>query len=118
MTDGIGRIFGGNNYGVGGYVHQRNNEAKNDASQAPVQNYDEMLVDPAKVMDFMAANHILVPVAETTKVGEVDDATRTRVEGYMDQFEMIYDIVVREFGEKNAPSVMDLVMDKLMGMDA
>ena len=64
------------------------------------------------------ANHILVPVAETTKVGEVDDATRTRVEGYMDQFEMIYDIVVREFGEKNAPSVMDLVMDKLMGMDA
>ena len=27
MTDGIGRIFGGNNYGVGGYVPQRKEEA-------------------------------------------------------------------------------------------
>ena len=29
MTDGIGRIFGGNNYGVGGFVPQRK-EAQED----------------------------------------------------------------------------------------
>ena len=118
MTDGIGRIFGGNNYGVGGYVPQRNDEAKNDAPQAPVQNYDEMLVDPSKVMDFMAANNIFVPTTETTKVGDVDAATQERVVGYMENFEAIYDMIVKEFGEENASMVMDLVMDKLIGMAA
>ena len=118
MTDGIGRIFGGNSYGVAGYVPQRNDEAKNDAPQAPVQNYDEMLVDPSKVMDFMAANNIFVPVAETTKVGEVDAATQERVGNYMEQFETYYALIAQEFGEENAPLVMDLVMDKLMGMVA
>jgi hypothetical protein len=118
MTDGIGRIFGGNNYGVGGYVPQRNDEAKNDEPQALAQNYDEMLVDPAKVMDFMAANNIFVPVAEATKVGDVDAATQERVGNYMEQFETYYALIAQEFGEENAPLVMDLVMDKLMGMVA
>ena len=31
---------------------------------------------------------------------------------------MIYGVVVNEFGEENAPLVMDLVMDKLMGLAA
>ena len=118
MTDGIGRIFGGNNYGVAGYVPQRNNETKNDMSQAPMQNYDEMLVDPSKVMDFMAANNIFVPTTETTKVGDVDAATQERVANYMEQFETYYALIAQEFGEENAPLVMDLVMDKLMGMVA
>ena len=119
MTDGIGRISGGNNYGVGGYVPQRNDEAKNDVPQAPAQNYDEMLVDPAKVMDFLAANNYFVaPTSETAPAGEVDEATRTRVEGYMENFEMIYGVIVEEFGEELAPYVMDIVMDYLVGMAA
>ena len=119
MTDGIGRIFGGNNYGVGGYLpQQRNEEAKNEAQQAQVQNYEETQVDPSKVMDFMAANNFFVAPAETTKVGEVDAATQDRIAGYMENFEVIYDVIVKEFGEENAPLVMDLVMDKMMGMVA
>ena len=118
MTDGIGRIFGGNNYGVGGYVPQRKDESNNEVAQAPVQNYEETQVDPSKVMDFMAANNFFVAPAETTKVGEVDAATQERVVGYMENFEAIYDMIVKEFGEENASMVMDLVMDKLIGMAA
>jgi hypothetical protein len=34
----------------------------------------------------------------------------------MERFEEIYAIVEQEFGPELAPAVMDLVMDKLMGM--
>lgn len=119
MTDGIGRIFGGNNYGVGGYVPQRKEEdvPQNKPAQAPV-NYEETQVDPSKVMDFLASNNYFVAPVETTAPGEVDEATKERVVGYMENFEMIYGVVVNEFGEENAPLVMDLVMDKLMGLAA
>ncbi|MBE7712064.1 MAG: hypothetical protein E7Z92_08020 [Cyanobacteria bacterium SIG31] len=118
MTDGIGRIFGGNSYGVGGYVPQRNEESKNEAPQVPVQNYEETQVDPSKIMDFMAANNFFVAPVENKGVAEVDEATKSRVESYMENFEMIYGIVVDEFGEENAPMVMDFVMDSLIGMAA
>ena len=119
MTDGIGRIFGGNSYGVGGYVpQQKNEESKNEVAQAPLQNYEETQVDPSKVMDFMAANNLFVAPVRTGAVGELDAVTQERVVGYMENFESIYDVVVKEFGEENAPMIMDLVMDKLIGMVA
>ena len=120
MTDGIGRIFGGNNYGVGGYVPQRKGEeAPQDlTAKAPVQNYEETQVDPSKVMDFLAANNFFVAPVETKGATEVDEATRARVESYMENFEMIYSVIVEEFGEELAPDVMDMAMDHLMGMAA
>ena len=119
MTDGIGRIFGGNNYGIGGYVSQRKEEeTQQNVTQAPVQNYDETQVDPAKVMDFLAANNYFVAPAETKTIGEVDAATQERIAGYMENFELIYGIIVDEFGEELAPDVMNIAMDYLMGMAA
>ena len=119
MTDGIGRIFGGNSYGVGGYVPQRKEEeAPQNKPAQPQVNYEETQVEPSKVMDFLANNNYFVAPVETVAPGEVDDATKERVAGYMENFEMIYGVVVEEFGEENAPLVMDLVMDKLMGMAA
>ena len=119
MTDGIGRIFGGNNYGVGGYAPRRNEEANEEATtQAQVPNYEETQVDPSKIMDFLSANNYFVAPTEKVGVGEVDAATQERVAGYMERFEIIYDVILKEFGEENAPLVMDLVMDKLMGMVA
>ena len=119
MTDGIGRIFGGNNYGVGGYVPRKNEETAPDATpHQQVNNYEEMQVDPDKIMDFMAANNFFVAPVETKGAGEVDEATRARVEGYMENFEMIYGVIVQEFGEELAPDVMDFCMDYLMGMAA
>ncbi len=121
MTDGIGRIFGGNSYGVGGYVPQRKGEEapQNAAAQAPAINYEETQVDPSKVMAFLESNNIFVaPQTQGVTPAGVDPQTQDRVAGYMEQFEMIYGIVQEEFGEENAPMVMDFVMDSLIGMVA
>lgn len=117
MTDGIGRIFGGNNYGVGGYVPSRKDEdaPQNAPAQAPAVNHEETQVDPNKVMEFMASNNFFAaPVASTP--AELDAVAQDRIAGYMENFEMIYGVVEKEFGAKLAPAVMDLVMDSLMGM--
>ena len=116
MTDGIGRIFGGNSYGVGGYFPQKHEETKNDVPQAPVQNYEETQVDPTKVMDFLANNIFVAP--KTTTPVELDPEAQDRIGNYMEQFENYYALIAEEFGDENAPMVMDLVMDKLMGMVA
>ena len=120
MTDGIGRLSGYGNYGVGGYMPQRktdvNKENVEQNPQAQVQNHEETQVDPSKVMDFLASNNFFIAAPQTSEVSELDSATQERVAGYMEQFEMIYGVVQEEFGEELAPAVMDLVMDKLMGM--
>lgn len=120
MTDGIGRLSGYGNYGVGGYVPQRRGDVSKEANpqdSALVNNHEETQMDPSKVMEFLASNNFFVAApAAGAEVGEVDDATQDRVAGYMEQFEMIYGVVQEEFGEELAPAVMDVVMDKLMGM--
>lgn len=120
MTDGIGRLSGYGNYGVGGYVPQRRSgisKEENQNEQALVNNnHEETQVDPSKVMEFLASNNFFVAAPTAANVGEVDAATNDRVAGYMEQFEMIYGVVQEEFGEELAPAVMDVVMDKLMGM--
>ena len=120
MTDGIGRLSGYGNYGVGGYMPQRktdvNKEGSEQNQQVQSQNYEDTQVDPSKVMDFLASNNFFIAAPQTSEVSELDSATQERVAGYMEQFEMIYGVVQEEFGEEMAPAVMDLVMDKLMGM--
>ena len=128
MTDGIGRLSG-YGYGIGGFMPRNNKEevAKDNQQQAPVADNKpaETQVDPSMVMEFLANNNFFVaPQAASKEVTDVegaaalDSATQDRVAGYMEQFEMIYGIVQEEFGEEMAPAVMDVVMDKLMGMAA
>ena len=121
MTDGIGRIFGGNNYGIGGYGQpKRNEEAQQNANeQVPTNNYNDTQLDPAKIMDFMANNNYFVaPAKDVASPVAVDAATQDRVEGYMENFEVIYDVISREFGEELAPMVFDFCMDYLIDMAA
>ena len=66
----------------------------------------------------MANNNYFIAPVKATTVGTVDAATQDRITGYMENFELIYGIVAEEFGEENAPMVMDFVMDRLMGMAA
>ena len=117
MTDGIGRIFGGNSYGLGGYVPQRKEE---EAPQDTVvtNNAADTQVDPAKVMEFMANNNFFVAAVKKDEFPEVDAATRARVENYMENFEMIYSVIVNEFGEDLAPDVMEIVMPRLLEVAA
>lgn len=112
MTDGIGRIFG-SNYGVGGYAPQRKNETEEKTqAQAPAAQNNEQ-VDPSKVMDFLSANNIFVPVKSEKSV-EVTPELRSRIDGFMENFDTYYSIVEREFGKDMAPTVMDLISDRLM----
>ena len=117
MTE-INRIFGNNNYGFG-FGAKKQEEPKEAEVKEAVKDYKETQVDPSRVMDFLAANNFFVaPVESKSVAGEVDAATRARVEGYMENFEMIYGVIVEEFGEELAPDVMDMAMDYLMGMAA
>ncbi len=123
MTDGIGRLSGYGNYGVGGYMPQRKQEdvskEQNPQEQGLVNNYEETQVDPSKIMDWMAANNNFANVinAPAQVEGIVTDPTiEERVAGFMENYEYFMTIIEQEFGEELAPSVMDVVMDKLMGM--
>lgn len=116
MTDGIGRIFGGNNYSVGGFVPQRKESQEETVQQQAVQPQREE-IDPSKVMEFLNANNIFVtPNTTATTPAELDPEVQDRVVNYMERFEELYGIVENEFGKDMAPDVMDLVMDKLMGL--
>ena len=119
MTDGIGRI-GGGNYGYTGYGLSRQGEEmpKDPTAEKNLNNYEETQVDPSRVMDFLAANNFFVaPVGKATP-GDLDGETKERVAGYMENFEIIYGVIAKEFGEELAPMVMDFTMDYLMGMAA
>ena len=121
MTNGIDGLKGYGNFGVGGYIpNRRNNDVAKQEEQQPQtqQNYEETQVDPSKVMDFLSQNNFFVKETKTTEVNPLDNATQDRIGGYMEQFEMIYGVIQEEFGEEFAPLVMDMVMDKLMGLAA
>jgi len=113
----VNGINGFGNYGVGGYVPQRKEEAaKEEQAQQPVvQRNEEQLVDSSKVLEFMEANNILV-TPKTTTPAELAPEVQDRVVNAMERFEAIYPVVVNEFGEELAPAVMDLVMDTLLDM--
>lgn len=118
MTSNIGPVSGGSNYGVNPYDYKRKEEEapQNAPAQAPVDNHEETQVDPNKVMEFMANNNLFVKPTGTTTPPELDPECRERVANSMERFEVIYGLISEEFGEELAPAVMDLVMDKLMGM--
>ena len=123
MTDGIGRLSGYGNYGVGGYMPQRKqndvSQEQNPQEQGFVNNYEETQVDPSKIMDWMAANNNFANIinAPAQPEGVVTDPTiEERIAGFMENYEYFMTIIEQEFGEEQAPAVMDVVMDKLMGM--
>ena len=125
MADGIHGIGYGNTSGVGGgYLPPKQNndvEENNVQEQRANANTEHRDVNPDEVMAFLANQNFFMPVkadeaAPAAEVSEVDAATEERIAGYMERFEEIYAVVEEEFGVELAPAVMDLVMDKLMGM--
>ena len=133
MADGIHGIGYGNTSGVGGGYIPRRKGNDVDANNAQDQtaynaNQEHKDVNPDEVMKFMANQNFFIDVqlAQLDKadgkvdgkfnVDSIDDEAQDRIAGYMERFEEIYAIVENEFGAELAPSVMDLVMDKLMGM--
>ena len=110
MTDGIGRIFGGNSYGVGGYVpHRKEQEVKEDVQPATTQqSYKE--VNPDDVLAFLAGGTSYVSQKGATK--EVQPEVANRVQDSIAKFETIAKVVEEEFGSDAVPIVMELMMEK------
>ena len=115
MTDGIGRIFGGNSYGVNGYVPQRHEAKEEEVAQQQVAQPEAKPVDEETVMRFLEANNLRI-VPKTVTPVELDPEAEERIAGYMEKFEELYGLIEQEFGEELAPAVVDLVMDRIMGM--
>ena len=125
MADGIHGIGYGNTSGIGGgYLPPRKGDDV-DAQNAQDQNtynanQERKDVNPDEVMKFLSNNNYFMPVKTETRpakeINVVDAETEERIAGYMERFEEIYAVVEDEFGAELAPAVMDLVMDKLMGM--
>lgn len=119
MTGGVNGI-GGNPYSYGNYGYNKNqaSESQENIQETAVNVPEQKEVNPEAVMDFMNRYIYMAPEVQTTGTGEVDEATRQRIEGFMEQFQMFYGIIEQEFGAELAPAVMDIVMDNLMGMVA
>lgn len=107
MTDGIGRIFGGNSYGVGGYVPQRKGEVPEEP-QAPVVQPETKNVNPDDVMKLLSANNPL-PVKSEFKMVELDAATKDRIADEMAKFVSFVETAKAELGsEKLALDLADM----------
>ena len=124
MANGINNV---NGYGYGSNVYGYGSNAKKEDSTGNAENKAQQNVQPeAKpqvnaddVMKFLENNNLFIAPAQTEGAEGttgVDAATQARVEDAMAQFEVIYAIVVQEFGEEIAPAVMDMVMDRLIGL--
>lgn len=119
MANNINGIFG---YGYG--VRYLNNGQQNKeltekpqteekASEQPQQTVN---VDPNEVLNFLASSSVKVEAPQPVAVGTGNAETTERVEGYIQNFEMIYSIVSEEFGDEVANTLLndDRFVDALM----
>ena len=124
MADGVYGIGSGNTSGINAWYLRR--EKKNeDVDQENAQNQEQVSytkadIDESKVWAFMANNSAFSQIINTDSSTEgvnfdVEGVTE-RMEDWMPKFEEFYAIIEAEVGAALAPLVMDLVMDKLMGM--
>ena len=112
MTDGIGRIFGGNSnsYGVSGYVPKKEQEQPEEPQQASVQP-ELKNVNPDAVLNYMAAaNSSTVQPAQTVTPRDLPEEVVNRVAASIAQFQQTYDVALEEFGNPDvALGVVDLM---------
>ena len=120
MTNNIGGISG-YGYGIGNFYTGNNNRGNN--IEPPVdenpgsteQANNNVNVDPNEVLNFLASSSITINNAPKVTAGN-DGAVADRVDGYVQNFEMIFSIIAQEFGNKVAEQLMndDDFIDALM----
>ena len=112
MADGINRIGTGSSYGLGAFFNKKEVKEEKQAQEAPVlpQTVD---VDADKVMEFLSANNIFVPVKPETGV-KLDKAAEDRIAGFMADFETMFAITEKEVGRELAPVILDAMSEKFV----
>lgn len=120
MTNNIGGI-NGYGYGINPWLNGKQNKDLNNAEagvnpeqQAPQQ--QTVNVDPNQVLNFLASSAVKInpPVAPTAGVDNA--AVAERIDGYVQNFEMLFSIIAQEFGEKVANQLLndDAFVDAIM----
>ncbi len=118
MANNINGIFG---YGYG--IRYLNNGQQNKeltekplAEEKPAEQQQPAVnVDPNEVLNFLASSSVQVE-APKAPAADTNAETNERVEGYIQNFEMIYSVVAQEFGDDVANTLMndDNFIDALM----
>ena len=116
MTSGVNGI-GGNPYSYGNYGYtngQAQSSQEEEQQEVQVQSPEYKPVSDEAVMQFLEANNLrVVPAVPQVELTPEDEE---RIASYMARFEELMGLVEQEFGLEMAPVVMNLVMDKLIGM--
>jgi len=122
MANNIGGI-GGYGYGVGGYYGLGANKPNVNPEENPQPDVttaqpQQTNVNPNDVLNFLATTSI--NVTQPAVVPSDDAATAERVDGYIQNFEMIHSIISQEFGDDIANKLMndDAFLDQLMELFA
>ena len=118
MTNNIGGIHG---YGYG--INNLYNGRQNKELQQPEENVkpneqpqqQTVNVDPNEVLNFLASSSVKIANTPAVVPGN-DAATAERVDGFVQNFEMIYSIIAQEFGNKIADKLLndDEFIDAIM----
>lgn len=121
MANNISGIGGygyiGGNYGYGAGKANVNPEENQNGEVLNAQN-QQANVDPSDVLNFLATTSI--SIQQPTVVPADDAATAERVDGYIQNFEMIHSVIAQEFGAKVAEQLMndDAFVEALMDLFA
>ncbi len=119
MANNINGIFG---YGYGvrylnnGQQNKELTEKPQTEEKTAEQQPQTVNVDPNEVLNFLASSSVKVETPQPVAVGNGNAETTERVEGYIQNFEMIYSIVSQEFGDEVANTLLndDRFVDALM----
>ena len=119
MTNNIGGI-NGYGYGINPWVNGRQNKDLNNQEAGVTQDQtpqpQTVNVDPNQVLNFLASSAVKVNPPVAANAGVDDAAVAERIDGYVQNFEMLFSIIAQEFGEKVANQLLndDAFVDAIM----
>ena len=118
MANNIGGI-NGYGYGINNFYTGRQNKELTQAEEnaKPIEQPQQQTanVDPNEVLNFLASSS--VKIANTPTVTPANDAaTAERIDGFVQDFEMLFSVISQEFGTKYAEQLMndDAFIDAIM----
>lgn len=118
MTNNIGGIHG-YGYGINNLYNGRQNKELPQPEENVKQNeqpqQQRINVDPNEVLNFLASSSVKIANSPTVVAGN-DAATAERIDGFVQNFEMLYTIISQEFGNKLADQLLndDEFIDSIM----
>ena len=120
MTNNIGGI-NGYGYGINPWFNGRqnkdlNNEQNGVAQEQQTPQQPTVNVDPNQVLNFLASSVVKINAPVTPAAGVDNAAVAERIDGYVQNFEMLFSIISQEFGEKVANQLLndDAFVDAIM----